>query len=168
MKFHTSHEFHVSPEKYMEIYLEKEFEKFIVANSSLKKRDVISEKKEGDIIIREIEICSGIEIPSVLKKVIGIGEPCYIEKTHIDVKNYTTNWTINPNYFQNKFKAFGDTKVVQTSKNLCERHISGTISVSLPFIGKIAENFIIESIKKTYAETARSFEIYLREKKGKQ
>lgn len=161
MQFQVSHVFAVSRENYMRIYLDPDFERFIVDHSTLRTRTVIAESRDGMIIRRKLRICSGLELPAMLKKVAGFHDLCYTEEAVMNLETYETRWTILPDAFKDKITATGITVVHDRGADRCERSISGTIGVAIPFIGSMTESFIIESIKKTYRETAGLFEQYL-------
>jgi len=158
MDFSISHLFSVTAEQYMNIYLDPAFEQFIEAESSLKKRRVLSHEQKGPIILRDIEICSGIELPSLLRKVTGHHELRYIEHAVINLDKHETTWYIEPGYLSDKIKANGTTALSPAGPDRTERLLRGSVIVSIPFLGRIAENFIIDAIKNAHNETAKLFD----------
>lgn len=162
MKFTTSEVFPVSKNRYMEIYLDPLFEQYILEHSNLKKRQILKENRDGDVLKRTVKVCSGVELPAVLKRTVGGQEMCYIEEATIYVAECRTDWLIEPNYLGHKIVASGHTIVHGRGDTQCEREIIGSIEVKIPFIGKVAEKFIIDSIKNTYKDTARLFKEYVR------
>ncbi|MBN2384216.1 DUF2505 family protein [bacterium] len=157
MDFSTSQEFSVSIDDYLKVYFASDFEQFMTGQASFKRRKVLDMVQQGPIIKRDLEICSDIELPALLKKVVGNHELSYIEHSITDLERYETRWQITPNFLVDKIKASGITTLRPLGPGRTERVHQGSVVVSIPFIGRLAENFIIEAIRTSDQETAHLF-----------
>lgn len=89
------------------------------------------------------------DMPSGIKKIMGDNTIGWIEISRFDPKDHCIYWRIEPAVKNLPFTGHGVWRLKEKGQG-CERTIEGEVSVGLPLIGKIAESFIVNELKKVY------------------
>lgn len=89
------------------------------------------------------------DVPSGIKKIIGDNAIGWIEVSRFEPEDHCIYWHIEPAVKNLPFTGHGVWRLKDKGQG-CERTIEGEVSVGLPLIGKIAESFIVNELKKVY------------------
>lgn len=148
--FELTHEFeNISLEKF-EKYLNHE----ILNNLLEKELDFVSRKlvktsNNKHNISWIFEVKKKANLPSALKNMIKSDTISWQEESIFNSKDHSISWEITPLNKGLNFVAKGVAKLSQ-AKNGCIRHLSGSVSVSIPLVGKLIENTIVKELVKNY------------------
>lgn len=117
---------------------------------AFRSRDLIEEKrlKNGEIHW-SFKVVAGGDIPPAVQKVISKDMFSWVENTRFVPDEHCIYWSIEPLISKGKFEGKG-TWLLESTKKGTRRTIEGDISVKIPLIGKIAESFIVNELKRNY------------------
>lgn len=148
--FELTHEFeNISLDKF-EKYLNHE----ILNNLLEKELDFVSRKlvktsnnKHNTSWIFEVK--KKANLPSAIRNMIKSDTISWQEESLFNSKDHSISWEITPLTKGLNFVAKGIAKLSHT-KNGCIRHLSGSVSVSIPLVGKLIENTIVKELVRNY------------------
>ena len=124
-------------------------------------KELMSETKIGDGVEYKICLTNPEEIPAIAKKFAG-DHLCYVETRRWEPARLSNTWVIEPKVNGAKVEAKGTTEIVADGTG-CIRRTKGTISVSLPLIGKKIEDMVLQSIKQNFEQNAAYCRKYIQD-----
>ena len=171
MKFELLHEFDVDVETFEEITSDPDMEKEYLKLPNLATREMVKEVEKHGKLHREVRYIANGFIPLAIRHVIKPKMLTWMEISTFDKKKHHTDWHVEPFYLKNVIDCRGTYTCKSNRNGGCLREIHGHIKISIPFVGAIAENYIITEMKKNfeveYEITSSFIERKLKKKKKK-
>ncbi|MCB9679897.1 MAG: DUF2505 domain-containing protein [Alphaproteobacteria bacterium] len=153
MKLQTRHTFPFPPEKFWASFFHPDWEKEEEAHSDMR-TEIVSETKEGDVIVRRTRFHTSFTLPGPVAAAMGASTLSYDQISRIDPQAGTLTWEIVPPAMADKVTARG-TMVVRATPTGCERVVDGEITVRVPLFGGKIEKGVAEGIQKGHDAEAR-------------
>lgn len=128
----------------------------------MKKHEEIDRKVDGQIITskRKIELASSV--PGALKTFLS---PDMLKCIDTSVYNLATGehtWDVKPTFKTDAFTCKGYSKYTEykdaSGEVNTKRELELTVTVTVPFVGKIAEQFILDAYKKNVEKDNKTIE----------
>jgi hypothetical protein len=151
--FRLEHEFKDISVELFERYLNHpELIAMLGGMPAFRSRDLVDKQDLGDGVVNwKFKVVAGGEIPSSARRVVSEDMLTWHENTKFVPKEHTIYWTIEP--LKDKVKdilaANGIWKLIPQGDHT-RRIIEGTITVKVPIVGKVVEQFIANELKKNY------------------
>ena len=99
-------------------------------------------------------------MPKVAAKVLGTTQLQWTQQQVLDNATHTMHWKINiPDTKQ--VTAQGTFRLVPNG-NVCTRIVDGDVKVKIPIVGRKAEEHVCAKLRKSYEESARFTQEWLR------
>jgi hypothetical protein len=117
-----------------------------------KSRDLVDKKEVGGGVIEwRFKVVAGGDVPASAKKVISDDMLTWHEETRFVPAEHTIHWKIVllKEKMRSVVNAGGTWKLVPSGAGT-KRIIDGTIDVKIPLVGKVAEAFFANEIKRSY------------------
>lgn len=111
-------------------------------------KESLDQKKTDAGSEYKIRLTNPEDVPAIAKKFIG-DKLSYIEVRRWNNKGLSNEWTIEPETKGVTVLAKGTTKILATDGG-CVRKTEGSISVSIPLIGKKIEEMVLKGIVDTF------------------
>ena len=120
------------------------------AMPAFRSRDLIEKTEEPDgKVTWRFKVVAGGEIPPAARKVLSEDMLTWVETSTFDPNTHSIAWDIDPMVMKDKFSGSGTWQLVGEAGGT-KRIIEGAISIKFPLVGKVAEAFIINELKKNY------------------
>lgn len=144
--------FPCTAQKLWDIIRNPDFEKEVREAASM---DVVVLKKEerNGMLLERVRNTSRKELPALLRSAVGADRMTYEQEMESDLAKFVTNWKVIPSFASDKVKCSGVSKI-QAAADGCERVVTGSLSVSVPFVGGKIEQAIVGELENSYTKTA--------------
>lgn len=143
--------FNCSPKTLFELLSNDQFDDELMNALKMDKKLIEkADKPEGKLF--KIHLTSADAIPAIAKKFVG-EYLSYVETRQWMTASNSNTWCIVPEVKGASVEAKGTTEIVADG-NGCIRRTKGTVSVSLPLIGKKIEEMVLQSITDTFKKNA--------------
>lgn len=152
MKLHVRHAFECTPDEFWDMYWDEAFDQALTSQSNVL-REVISERTEGDVVVRRLRFTPERDLPRPVAKLLGSNKLVYEQENRWDQAKSTMTWEVIPTLLPGKLSAKG-TFEVRTTPTGCEQIVDGDIEVNVRFIGGQIEKAIVDEVRKSYERTA--------------
>lgn len=150
--FKLEHEFPSVPLDVFEKYLNHpELNAMLAQMPSFKSRDLVESQtlKNGEQHW-VFKVAAGGELPPAISKIASPDLFTWIEKSRFVPKEHAVYFSIEPIKAKDKFESTG--KWTHTKhKNGTLRTLESSMTIKIPFIGKIVETFLLGELKRNYA-----------------
>ena len=150
--------FDCAPQKLYDLLSDNNFDDSQMKALNMGKQQ-LSDSKKGDGPEFKIRLTNAEEIPAIAKKFTG-DHLSYVETRTWSQKKLANTWVIAPEVKGASVEAKGVTEFVADG-NGCVRRTKGSITVSLPLIGKKIEEMVLQSITDTFKKNADYCRDYL-------
>lgn len=160
MKLHVRNAFDCTPERFWEMYWDEAFDAMLRQESKVE-REVLSERTEGDVVIRRVRFTPDRELPAAAAAVLGAKKLVYEQENRWDQSSGIMHWEVIPTIMPGKLEAKGTFRVVPTERG-CEQVVDGTILVNVRFIGGQIEKAVVAEVEKSYEKTAAASREWLK------
>ena len=160
MKLFVRHTFDCTPERFWQMYWDPEFDAMLQKEAGVT-RELLEERKEGDVVVRRLRVIPDRELPSAASAVIGTKKLVYEQENRWDERNGVLQWRILPTILPGKLDAKGSFRVNATPGG-CEQLVEGDITVNVRFIGGQVEKAVVGEVEKSYERTAATCREWLR------
>lgn len=100
------------------------------------------------------KVVAGGDIPAAAQKVLSEDMLTWYEDTRFEPSEHTIYFTIEPIRWQGQFDCRGIWKLEPSGPGT-RRVIEGKLVIPLPFVGKVAEQVIVNELTKNYEVEAR-------------
>jgi hypothetical protein len=151
--FRLEHEFKDIPVDLFERYLNHpELIGMLGAMPAFRSRDLVDKKDLGGGVVNwRFKVVAGGDIPASARKVVSEEMLTWYEDTKFVPNEHTIYWEITPlaESFRSKLESRGIWKLIPQG-NDTRRIIEGSITVKIPIVGKVAEQFIANELKRNY------------------
>ena len=119
---------------------------------AFRSRDLVSKTDNSDgSTTWRFKVVAGGDLPASARKVVSEDMLTWHEDTKFVPKEHTIYWTITPltQKAADMLESKGIWKLIPDGKGT-KRLIEGSISVKVPFVGKVVEQFLASELKKNY------------------
>lgn len=151
--FRLEHDFPDIPVDLFERYLnDPELIKMLAAMPAFRSRDLVDKKDLGGGIIEwRFKVVAGGDLPASARRVVSEDMLTWHEDTKFVPGEHTIYWKIMPlkDKVKDMLEAHGVWKLIPQGKGT-RRVIEGSITVKVPIVGKVVEQFIAAELKKNY------------------
>jgi hypothetical protein len=151
--FKLEHDFPDISVDVFEAYLnDPELIKMLDKMPAFRSRDLVDHKKDGDgSTTWRFKVVAGGDVPSSVRKVLNEEMLTWHEDTRFVPAEHTIHWTIVPlaSKAQALLESHGTWRLLHAGKGT-KRVIEGHISVKVPLIGKVVEQYLASELKRNY------------------
>ena len=161
MDFEISHSFETDAETLSSVMLDEEYQRSLADIGALKERQLLSQKKEADgLVRRRVRCVLDINLSGVAKRLLGDSDPAWIEEATWHPKESRWEWIIHPEVAKELLDAKGTIRV-HDSDGGTNRTVAGKVKVKVPVYGGRVEGWIVEGIEHAYDEEATRLAAWL-------
>jgi hypothetical protein len=119
---------------------------------AFRSRDLVSKKDNGDgSTTWRFKVVAGGDVPPAVRKVLSEEMLTWHEDTRFVPAEHTIHWTITPlaAQAQKLLESHGIWKLIPAGKGT-RRIIEGNITVKVPLLGKVVEQYLASELKRNY------------------
>lgn len=154
MDFSLEHSFDAPVGALAETLLNRRFQDSLADVGSLAERVVLSqEERPGGVVVRRIRCVLGIDVSGPARKLMGDGDPAWVEEATWDPASSRWEWVIHPEVAAHLLSASGSIDVSGDERR-STRAVAGRIKVHVPLYGGRVEGWIRDGIEAAYEEEA--------------
>lgn len=154
MDFTIEHSFDAPVTALADALLDREFQDSLGPLGHLAERDVLSqEKTPAGGVVRRIRCVLGIDVSGPARKLMGDGDPAWVEESTWDPAASRWDWVIHPEVAEHLLTASGAIEVTGDDSR-STRRVTGRIKVHVPFYGGRVEGWIRDGLETAYEEEA--------------
>jgi hypothetical protein len=151
--FKLEHDFPDISVEVFEAYLnDPELIKMLDKMPAFRSRDLVDHKKNGDgSTMWRFKVVAGGDVPASVRKVLNEEMLTWHEDTRFVPAEHTIHWTIVPLASSAKalLESHGTWRLLHAAKGT-KRVIEGHITVKVPLIGKVVEQYLASELKRNY------------------
>jgi len=151
--FRLEHDFpDISIELYEKYLNHPELIGMLAGMPAFRSRDLVDKKDLGEGRVNwRFKVVAGGDIPKSAQRVVNDDMLTWYEDTRFEPKEHTIHWTIVPlkEKVKDMLEAHGTWKLTPAGQGT-RRVIEGHITVKVPFVGKVVEQFLATELKKNY------------------
>jgi hypothetical protein len=151
--FKLEHEFPDIPVEVFEAHLNHpDLIKMLDKMPAFRSRDLVDKKDNGDgSTTWRFKVVAGGDVPSSVRKVLSEDMLTWHEDTRFVPNEHTIYWTIVPlaAKAQSLLESKGIWKLIPNGKGT-KRIIEGQITVKVPLVGKVVEQYLASELKRNY------------------
>lgn len=150
-KFRLEHDFPDIPVDLFERYLNHpELIEMLDAMPAFRSRELVSEEDLGGGRKKwRFKVVAGGEIPPAARKVMTEEMLTWHEDARFEPAEHCIHWTITPFKMADKFDCKGIWKLTPRGEGT-HRVIEGELTIKVPLVGKVVEQFIVGELKRNY------------------
>ena len=154
MDFSLEHSFAAPVDSLAEALLDRSFQDSLADVGSLSERTVLSQETfSGGRVVRRTRCVLGIDVSGPARKLMGDGDPAWVEEATWDPDSARWEWVIHPEVAANLLTASGAVELFGDDHR-ATRRVRGQIKVHVPFYGGRVESWIRDGIEAAYDEEA--------------
>ena len=154
MDFSLEHSFAAPVSSLAAAILDPGFQESLGPIGKLSERSVLSqEKTPAGGVIRKVRCVLGIDVSGAARKLMGDGDPAWVEEATWDPTAFRWDWVIHPEVASHLLTAAGAIDV-RGDERRSSRRVTGRIKVHVPFYGSRVEGWIRDGITAAYEEEA--------------
>ncbi len=148
--FKLEHKFTTIPlEKFVAHLNDPKLNKMLEKGLSFEERSLVHRKESPGEIEWQFNVKKSGELPSAIKKVLKQDSFGWREVSRFVRKENCIYWEILPTSKLLKFHGEGVWRLTPLKQG-CVRLIEGNVTVDIPLVGKLVENFIVSELVKSY------------------
>lgn len=154
MDFSLEHSFDAPVDALAGALLDRKFQDSLGPVGHLSERKVLSQKKTpAGGVIRRTRCALGIDVSGPARKLMGEGDPAWVEEATWDPEAARWDWVIRPEVAEHLLTASGAIDLTGDDRR-STRRVTGRIKVHVPFYGGRVEGWIRDGIEAAYEEEA--------------
>jgi hypothetical protein len=151
--FEITHSFEVHPDLVAETMLNEDYQESLRSLGRLK-RELLDQKTQADgRVVRRTRCVLEIEISGMAKRLIGHGDPAWVENAVWSEEGMLWRFTIVPEIAKELLEAKGTIQIAG-GEDGTQRTIEGQVRVKVPFYGSRVEGWIVEGLIDAYDQEA--------------
>jgi hypothetical protein len=151
--FEITHSFEVRPKLVAQAMLDEDYQKSL-RNLGRLRRKLLDQKTQTDgRVVRRTRCVLDIEISGMAKRLIGDGDPAWIENAIWSEEAMLWTFTIDPEIAKGLLEAKGTIQIAGAGGGT-QRTIEGNVKVKVPFYGSRVEGWIVEGLIDAYEQEA--------------
>jgi len=151
--FEITHSFEVHPELVAETMLDKNYQVSLRSLGRLERELLDQETQADGRVVRRTRCVLDIEISGMAKRLIGDGDPAWVEKAVWSEEGMLWRFTIVPEIGKELLEANGTIQIAE-GEDGTQRTIEGQVRVKVPFYGSRVEGWIVEGLIDAYDQEA--------------
>ncbi|HEX2294671.1 MAG TPA: DUF2505 family protein [Actinomycetota bacterium] len=154
MDFSLEHSFDAPVASLAEALLDRKFQDSLGPVGKLSERRVLSQKKTpAGGVLRKTRCVLGVDVSGPARKLMGDGDPAWVEEATWDPEASRWDWVIHPEVASHLLTASGAIEVTGDDRRSARR-VTGSIKVHVPLYGGRVEGWIRDGIEAAYEEEA--------------
>lgn len=154
MDFSLEHSFDAPVTALADALLDREFQDSLGPIGKLSRREVLSQKKTpAGGVVRRTRCVLGIDVSGAARKLMGDGDPAWVEESTWDPAASRWDWVIHPEVASHLLSASGAIDLTGDDSR-STRRVTGRIKVHVPLYGGRVEGWIRDGIEAAYEEEA--------------
>jgi Protein of unknown function (DUF2505) len=151
--FEITHSFVAHPDEVAQAMLDPVYQESLGTLGRLQ-RELLDQKPQADgRVVRRTRCVLDIEISGVAKRLIGDGDPAWVENAIWSEEAMLWSFTIDPEIAKELLEAEG-TIQLSGDEDGTRRTIEGRVKVKVPFYGGRVEGWIVEGLIDAYNQEA--------------
>jgi hypothetical protein len=115
--------------------------------------------------VHRIRCVLDIELNPTVRRLVGQGDPAWIEESTWDPDKMQWAWDIHPEIGGELLSAKG-TIDLEDGGDKTERHVRGQVKVRVPLYGGKVEGWIVEGLERAYEEEAERITEWIEREKA--
>ncbi len=166
MDFEIEHAVSGKPEHVAEVLLDPDYQASLGDHlGPLSHRQVLEQTEfEDGRVVRHIRCVLDIDIHGPAKRLIGDGDPAWVEEAIWYPGKHIWEWKILPEVAKELLSSSGTIELhARGAKTL--RVVTGHVTVRVPLYGGKVEGWIVDGLEKAYTDEAAHLEAWLSEKR---
>jgi Protein of unknown function (DUF2505) len=153
VNFEISHSFDAHPDSVAQVMLDENYQESLGKLGHLQ-REVLGQETQADgQVLRRTRCVLDIEVSGVAKRLMGDGDPAWVENAIWSEDAMLWSFTIDPEIAEELLEAKG-TIQISGQKDGTRRTIEGVVKVRVPFYGSRVEGWIVEGLTEAYDQEA--------------
>lgn len=166
MDFEITHQVAASPEVLAQALLDKDYQSSLHDIGALHERELLSQEEIGDgKVKRRVRCVLDIELNPTVRRLIGDGDPAWIEESIWHPDRLQWEWDIHPEIGGELLSAKG-TIDIESSGDKAARHVRGHVKVRVPLYGGKVEGWIVDGLEAAYEEEADRLSAWIEREKA--
>lgn len=165
MDFEISHLIAAPAETVAEALLDEDYQHSLHDIGALHERELLSQEKKGDTVVHRVRCVLDIELNSTVRRLVGDGDPAWIEESTWHPDQMRWEWDIHPEIGGELLSAKG-TIDLEEDGDKTARHVRGQVKVRVPLYGGKVEGWIVEGLERAYEEEAERLTEWIEREKG--
>jgi hypothetical protein len=151
--FEITHLIAAPAETVAEALLDEEYQHSLHDIGALHERELLSQEDKGKTVVRRVRCVLDLELNSTVRRLVGDGDPAWIEESTWHPDEMRWEWDIHPEIGGELLSAKG-TVVLEQEDGKTARHVRGHVKVRVPLYGGKVEGWIVDGLEAAYAEEA--------------
>src|SRR3712207_729983 len=152
MDFSLEHSFDAPVDSLAAALLDRKFQDSLGPLGHLSERKVLSQKKTpAGGVVRKVRCVLGIDVSGAARKLMGDGDPAWVEEATWDPEASRWDWVIHPEVAAHLLTAASTIEVAGDGSR-STRRVAGRIKVHVPLYGGRVEGWIRDGIAAAYEE----------------
>ena len=164
MRLSVRHSFACTPAEFWSLYWDPAFETRLRKGSTVG-REVVEERREGDVVVRRVRVTPQQELPGPAAAVLGTKKLVYEQESRYDPAQGVIDWQVVPSFLPGKLDAKGSIRV-DPAPGGCVMVVDGNIDVHVRFVGGQIEKAVVAEVEKSYDRVATEAKAVLAERKA--
>lgn len=160
MDFEITHSFDARPDEVAQAMLDEDYQESL-GNLSQLQRELLDQKTRSDgRVVRRTRCVLNVELSGVAKRLIGEGDPAWVEKATWNEEAMRWSFTIDPEIAKELLEARG---IIQLSGDDqgTRRTVEGRVKVKVPLYGGRVEGWIVKGLIDAYDEEAERLRAWI-------
>ncbi len=154
MDFEISHQIAAPPDAVAAVLLNQDYQRSLHDIGALHDRELLSQEDiDGGRVRRRVRCILDIELNSTVRRLVGDGDPAWVEESEWDPGARRWEWDIHPELGGDLLSARG-TVDLEDSEDKTARHVRGHVKVRVPLYGGKVEGWIVDGLERAYDEEA--------------
>lgn len=113
----------------------------------LRSRTELELSRRGDTVERKVRCVPSTPIPDAARHLVKPEMITWVEEARFDLSRDTVSIQIIPAGFRHVFSFVGRI-VLEADPGGCRRKVTGEVTIRMPVVGKIVEDYLIEEIRR--------------------
>lgn len=166
MEIKMEHVFDVDIDIFEEIWNDHDIQKRVIKEvPTIKEREIVEEKWDGDKLTRKVSYVGNIPIPKFAQKVIKPHMLVWTEETIGNKRKHRYDFKMIPKYFASRVRCEGYVQLVPIG-NKTKRETRSIVELKLdPITRRLAERYISSQLRRTMDAEYKALSKIIKERK---
>ncbi|MSP16748.1 MAG: DUF2505 domain-containing protein [Myxococcales bacterium] len=151
--FRFAADFATDAETYWSVFFDEPYNVALYQRIGVKERRMLERKEDEQTISWQVRIMPDRDLPSFVQKIVG-GDLGYVEISTYRKGQNRIDTQVEPTLMREKTK-INAVYTLTAHGAMVRRVFEGDIAISIPFIGRKVEEFIVADMGRAYETTAR-------------
>lgn len=155
LDFEITHRIPAAPQDVARALLDEDYQRSLHDIGALHERELLSQEELDDgKVRRRIRCVLDLELNSAVRRLVGDGDPAWIEDSVWDPRSSRWEWRVHPEIGGDLLAAEGTIDIEESADDKTSRHVIGHVKVRVPIYGSKVERIIVEGLERAYEEEA--------------